>query len=164
MCAPVDLTSGTLTVALKGKNIYIIELEPKKLEAGKPYKFSGSPVSPTGSIEFADPNTKSICVQKWDKNGDGELSYEEAAAVTTIPKEGFRGRYFTSFDELRYFTNLKEIGYDAFLGCSYLTSIIIPNGVNSIKPGTFSGCRELTSITIPNGVTSIENKAFFFCI
>lgn len=35
-------------------------------------------------INFADPEVKSICVSHWDTNGDGELSEQEAAAVTYI--------------------------------------------------------------------------------
>lgn len=33
-------------------------------------------------IQFADQNVKRVCVEKFDTNGDGELSYREAAAVT----------------------------------------------------------------------------------
>ena len=41
----------------------------------------------TGNISFADANVKAICVRSttgWDTNGDGELSYAEAAAVTSL--------------------------------------------------------------------------------
>ena len=54
-------------------------------------------------IRFEDPEVKRICVENWDKDGDGELSMEEAAAVSsigtiTIP-DGKR------FNELKYFTS-----------------------------------------------------------
>ena len=35
-------------------------------------------------ITFADDNVKAICVANWDTNGDGELSYAEAAEVTDL--------------------------------------------------------------------------------
>lgn len=37
-------------------------------------------------IQFEDELTKQICVNNsnWDSNGDGELSYAEAAAITEI--------------------------------------------------------------------------------
>ncbi|MBF1080529.1 MAG: hypothetical protein HXL36_09240, partial [Prevotellaceae bacterium] len=35
-------------------------------------------------IRFADPEVKRICVENWDKDGDGELSMEEAAQVSSI--------------------------------------------------------------------------------
>ena len=34
------------------------------------------------TIQFADAAVKSLCVSAWDTDGDGELSYAEAAAVT----------------------------------------------------------------------------------
>ena len=53
---------------------------------------------------------------------------------------------------------------DAFLGCSSLTNITIPNSVTSIGSGAFYGCSSLTNITIPNSVTSIGSSAFFRCV
>ena len=56
-----------------------------------------------------------------------------------------------------------RIGYSAFVGCSQLTSIDIPNSVTSIGYGAFAGCSHLTSINIPNSVISIEGSAFEDC-
>ena len=55
------------------------------------------------------------------------------------------------------------IGGSAFSGCRGLTSISIPNSVTSIELGTFEDCRNLTSIIIPNSVTSIASEAFSGC-
>ena len=59
--------------------------------------------------------------------------------------------------------SVTSIGNSAFLGCSGLTSITIPNGVTSIGSYAFCDCSSLTSITIPDGVTSIGNSAFKGC-
>ena len=51
----------------------------------------------------------------------------------------------------------------AFVGCTGVTSVVIPDGVTSIGPWTFFACTGLTSVTIPASVTSIENWAFAGC-
>ena len=56
------------------------------------------------------------------------------------------------------------IGDNAFRGCSFLTSVTIPNSVTSIGDYSFYGCRGLTSVAIPNSVTSIGEGVFWGCI
>lgn len=58
---------------------------------------------------------------------------------------------------------VKSIGIAAFLNCSGLTDILIPNSVENIKGNSFLGCTALTSVTIPNSVLSIGNSAFAEC-
>ena len=59
--------------------------------------------------------------------------------------------------------SVTSIGNYAFLNCTSLTSIAIPNSVTSIEADAFYGCTSLTSITIPNSVTSIGDFAFYGC-
>ena len=114
-------------------------------------------------IVFADENVKAICVANWDKDKNGELHTEEAAAVTDLGTVFKGNTTITSFDELKYFTSLTSISQEAFNGCSHLTSITIPNSVTSIGSHVFYDCKGLTSITIPNSVTSIGDCAFSNC-
>ena len=59
--------------------------------------------------------------------------------------------------------SVTSIGELAFDGCNKLTSVNIPNSVTSIERGVFRGCRDLTSIDIPSSVTSIGELAFEYC-
>ncbi len=132
--------------------------------------------SPTPPVEeyitFADPVVEAICVANWGSNG--KLSYTQAAAVITLGNkfsyatENPPAEPITSFEELQYFINLKDLnadidGYGAFEGAEQLTSIIIPDSVTSIGDYAFSGCSSLTSIIIPNSVTSIGDGALESC-
>ncbi|MBQ7988949.1 MAG: leucine-rich repeat domain-containing protein, partial [Bacteroidaceae bacterium] len=56
-----------------------------------------------------------------------------------------------------------SIGRSAFYGCSGLTSITIPESVNSIEYYAFYNCSGLKSITISEGVTIIGSYAFKGC-
>ena len=56
-----------------------------------------------------------------------------------------------------------NIGWEAFSGCSRLTTIVLPESVISIEGDAFSGCSSLTAITIPEGVTYINWYAFSGC-
>ena len=121
-----------------------------------------APVTENDLIHFEDQVVKGICIDNWDENGDGELSYKEAAAVTSIETK-FKGKSIHSFNELRYFTGLRSIGWTAFSDCSNLTSINLPDGLSTIGDDAFYKCTNLTSIHIPNGVTAIGNFAFWSC-
>ena len=121
-----------------------------------------------GIIEFQDPNVKAICVNKWDTDGDGELSAEEAAAANwwefATDNDAFRNNTtITSFDELEYFIGLPFIPEGVFISCSNLTSIKLPRTITEIKAWSFAHCANLTSINIPESVTSIDQAAFSNC-
>ncbi len=55
------------------------------------------------------------------------------------------------------------IGYEAFKGCSGLTSVELPSSVTIIEAYAFSGCSGLTSVEIPSSVTEIDYSAFEDC-
>ena len=69
----------------------------------------------------------------------------------------------TTITECQINSNTRFISGNAFLGCTSLAIITIPDNVKSIGDSTFSGCSSLTTIEIPYGVTSIDNSAFSKC-
>ena len=115
------------------------------------------------AIDFADSEVKRLCVENWDTNKDGELSYKEAAAVKNLNKV-FQNTEIESFDELQYFTGLTELCEAELSMCHYLMSVTIPNNVTTIKQAAFQNCRGLKTITIPKSVTAIERLAFQYCL
>ena len=112
------------------------------------------------NITFADANVKALCVGNWDTDKDGELSTEEAAAVTTLGTV-FKGKTnITTFDELRYFTGVTTIGEDAFRGSSIGPTLTIPGTVKTIGNYAFNNCKSLTRITLQEGVESVGWHTF----
>ena len=69
----------------------------------------------------------------------------------------------TSLTSITIPNSVTNIGISAFYGCSSLLSISIPNNVTNIDNNAFRGCTSLTSVTIPNSVMSIGDYAFYDC-
>jgi hypothetical protein len=69
----------------------------------------------------------------------------------------------SSLTEITIPDSVVSIGGSAFSGCSGLTNITIPDNVTYIGAYAFWGCGSLISITIPDSVTSIGNNAFENC-
>ena len=59
---------------------------------------------------------------------------------------------------------ITTIGYNAFWKCTNITSLTLPNTLNSIIQGAFAGCTGITGeIVIPNSVTHLGTDAFRSC-
>jgi len=85
-----------------------------------------------------------------------------AEAVGTTPN--LTGSFFqTAITSVIIPDGVETIGNYAFRGCQSLTSITIPDSVTTISRGAFSLCPSLTSITIPDNVTTISESAFVSC-
>lgn len=133
-----------------------------------------------GAIVFADPFVKELCINAgydadgnavypneergvtvvtpWDANGDGELTEEEAAAITNIgtvfnpSSNGIYNKYYSSFDEFKYFTGVTTIPSNAFPNS--IPSFYIPKGVKEIEDNAINWYN-IQSLTVDP-----ENTAF----
>lgn len=114
------------------------------------------------NVQFVDDTFKSYCISHYDLNGDGELSFAEAAAVTAYyPFTDDEKANIEAVFELPYFP--AELGIPSFEGCVALERISLPGTLSSIPANEFKGCRSLGSIVIPDTVTSIGAGAFEGC-
>lgn len=114
-------------------------------------------------IVFADEVVKKSCVEAFDTDGDGEVSYDEAAAVSDLSNVTLRFKDdFLSFDEFQYFTNVKVIPMSFFSGCKLMKSIKLPESLRSIEAWGFSGCA-ITEIVLPQSVENLEKLVFYGC-
>ena len=117
----------------------------------------------TDHISFADSEVQNICVEWWDRDGDRELSIEEAEAVQTLGSAFTANPKITSFNELRFFTGVEEIGISAFDDCINLKSISFPSSIKVIDSYAFSYCVCLQSIILPSHLEKLGGNAFHYC-
>lgn len=140
------------------------------------------------NIIFKDLVAKYACVEKFDADGDGELSYEEAAVVTDITGLFSDWNGVEYFDELQYFTSLDRIDGYTFIQLKKLKQVTVPSNVKIIDSNAFEnctslvsvrfaddcslsaigrwafyGCKALREITLPSGVRSIDQDSFRYC-
>ena len=92
----------------------------------------------------------------------GDMVYQTSDDAATLV------RYFGSDSKVKIPAELggkpiTTIGDYAFLLCTSLTEVTIPEGVTSIEKGAFGACSSLTEVMIPKNVTSIGRTAFANC-
>ena len=60
-------------------------------------------------------------------------------------------------------SGIQTIGSYACSGCTGLGSVNLPSSLTRIEPAAFKDCTALTSVVIPEGVTAVEGAAFAGC-
>lgn len=110
------------------------------------------------NIQFEDLYTKMLCCNQWDEDGDGELSYAEAAKVTEV--YFYNDDKIIAFTELKYFTNLSSLRMNM---CASLWKVELPEHLTKLDDCTFEACSYLKRISVPNNVTVLGNRCFSNC-
>ena len=115
------------------------------------------------AMSISDATVKRICVEQWDADGDGKLTYNEAAAVTSLG-EAFKGNTtIKKFPELYYFTGITTLNDDAFNGCTNLNTLRLPKKLKAIGARALKGCKKLPQVSLPTGINAIGEEAFEGC-
>lgn len=164
---PTSFSKGFTLTVKDNKNGVYKKSTAKSIEIGrnKLARMTALKVEPALSDEaivFADQKLKERLVAKFDTDGDGELSYKEAAAVTSI-EGAVTIKTITSFDEFQFFTSVTSIPKDCFKDWNKLTSIILPTNVKVINESAFENCSVLSSVILSPSLTTIHSAAFKNC-
>ncbi|MBR0281993.1 MAG: leucine-rich repeat domain-containing protein [Oscillibacter sp.] len=147
---------------------------PAKKKQQSTQKPKAQPVTPPKPTP--QPTTPKIATIDFGHTGDCIWTlYNNHALILRISGQGQMGTY-NLVDNLPPWKNYRQkievvviehgvtsIGKTAFLGCTNLISILIPDSVTSIEYCAFAFCNKLSKATIPDSVTFIDNSAFFSC-
>ena len=92
---------------------------------------------------------------------------EIPATLGGYPVTGIKMQAFiecTSLKSVSMPESMTWIGDSAFAGCTGLEQVEISPNLTTIGPNSFYSCNGLTSVVVPDKVTSIESLAFFGCL
>lgn len=109
---------------------------------------------------LAELNINAVII-KASGGHSGTYGYYYSFPENEMPKLSFYGK--TSLTSITMPNSINSIGIQAFLGCSGLTNITIPNSVISVGSEAFRLCSGLNSVIIGNAATSIGQLAFQNC-
>ena len=116
-----------------------------------------------GYINFADKAMRTIAVNLWDQDSDGELTSSELARVTDVGITFQNNTSVKSLEDLQYFTGLTTIAANSFQGCTQVTKAILPATLEVIENYGFQKCSKLESVELPVGVKRLGVQAFANC-
>ena len=123
-------------------------------------------------IRFEDPEVKRICVENWDKDGDGELSMEEAASVSSIGTMFRHNNNITNLNDFQYFHNVRRLN-EAFAYCTGLVDVRFWEGIEELGDNCIGYCQSVRLIDFPSTIKSLgqmflrypidKNKGIVIC-
>ena len=112
--------------------------------------------------------TNNVSVTYGENKYTGNVVIPESITVNSknLPVVGILSEAFMGCSDLKivYIPNtVTDIGYKAFYNCSKLTSVNIPSGMKTIGSSAFEGCYNLSSINLPEGLKQVSVNAFKNC-
>ena len=119
--------------------------------------------APESDFEYGASNGRAI-IRKY-KGAGGTV--EIPATLGGYPVTGIKMQAFiecTSLKSVSMPESMTWIGDSAFAGCTGLEQVEISPNLTAIGPNSFYSCNGLTSVVVPDKVTSIASLAFFGCL
>ena len=120
-------------------------------------------------IVFESEVTKAAIVALFDSGHNGELSYDEAAAVTNQTmfqvRQQLKEATLEEFDEFRYFTGVTDLfgAGNPFAYNTTLKSITLPASITSVTASAFRGCTALERADFLAPTITVMNQSFNNC-
>jgi hypothetical protein len=104
----------------------------------------------------SNPEVFTICLAQGWCSAEG-MTYEEAAAVISIPNDSFSNKGLIHFREFKFFS-VTDLTYTFFRNTN-LQFIELPSTLTRISHSTFAQCN-LAYLDIPENVATISTSAF----
>jgi len=120
------------------------------------------PISAQAQFDYNIANDNTVTVTGYDCSNHAVTISNK---INELPVVCIGGSAFLGCTELISVTipnSVTSIGDNAFMGCG-LTNVTIGSSVTSIGIGAFVNCKKLVSVTIPASITSIKHDAFRGC-
>ena len=108
-------------------------------------------------IRFEDPEIARIMEEH------GIVTFGDAANAQQSDVELWfiENTRIKTFNEFKYFTSLKCVGYKMFEGCASLEEITLPQSIEEIEEWAFKDTESLMEIEIPDNVKVFGTGAFY---
>lgn len=119
--------------------------------------------APESDFEYGVNQDTAIITKYKGAGGTVEIP----ATLGGYPVTGIQMQAFikcTSLKSVSMPESMTWIGDSAFAGCTGLEQVEISPNLTTIGPNSFYSCNGLTSVVVPDKVTSIETLAFFGCL
>ena len=120
------------------------------------------------SPDKGDSEVFRILMEKGVSSDGVGITKEDAEKVTSIGYWFQNNTAIRNFDEFRFFTNVTALDYRAFMNCTNLKSIEMPDSITSVgyvnlSYGSFRGCSALERIKLSEHLQEIKAVTFVNC-
>lgn len=96
-----------------------------------------------------------------DRKDISEVLFKDGCGILEIPDYAFLG--CTGLKKVVLPESLKRIGFQSFSECSELSEINFPESLEDIGSNSFAYCTSLDNLRFPAGLKHIGHNAFSFC-